>query len=310
MEQDYYSKPGWRYHIAISNNGKEAVKLSIQKDKGEIVGYLTAHKVNGNEISKVSDESYTINANYMQAAYDPSSDMPTWSLAISNANVHEKTLVALSYFPTEEITLETNSDLESGSSSRKKTFGFGSHGSTHSHDHSSTYVLVMDRKNADKWLRIETPLDEVAGVVNFVSDTDEGKWLLTISNEEGIFHYKIDPEHTEPYKTLDETSVWQRDIPRAYRHNMKDKWKGLQRKVYFQFLARMIKSDVYFEAEPKKKILRVYSLRDGWHLFDLHHQGDPSLIGFDTPVLAISKNGALLAVSLDTTSINIYLMEN
>ncbi|CAG8639911.1 11791_t:CDS:2 [Paraglomus brasilianum] len=78
----------------------------------------------------------------------------------------------------------------------------------------------------------------------------------------------IEDEHTEPYKTLDEISVWQ------------------------------------------QKILRVYNLRDGRHLFDLHHHGDPILICFDAPILAISKNGALLAVSLDTTSINIYLMEN
>ncbi|CAG8634339.1 5995_t:CDS:2, partial [Paraglomus occultum] len=294
MEQDY-SEPGWRYHIAISDDGKEAVKFSIQKDKGEFVGYLTAYKVNGNEISKVSDDSYTINASYIQAAYDSSSAMPTWSLAISNMNKHGKTLVALSYFPTKEITYKTSSDLESGSSQ-----GYG------------TYVLVMDLNNPDKWLRIETPLDEFAGVVNFVSDPNSDMWLLTISKIEGIFHYNIDPYHTKPYKPLNETTVWQRDTPKVYSHNMKDKWKdpAIDSNVCFQFFASTIKSYVYFEPEPKKKILRVYNLRDGWHLFDLHHQGDPSLIVFGTRVLAISKNGALLAVSLDTTSINIYLMEN
>ncbi|CAG8641718.1 2993_t:CDS:2, partial [Paraglomus brasilianum] len=293
---EVYSKPGWRYHIAISDNGKEVIKFGIQKEGSEIVGYLTAYEINGNEISNASELSYKINANYIQEAYDWNS-MPTWSLAISNANINGKTLIAFSYFPTKRL-YEPNSDLESGCSCAP------------SQDRSSTYVLVMDRNNPDEWIRIETPLDEVAGVVNFVSDPDSDMWLLTVSNEGGIFQYNIDPEHTEPYKTLSETSVWQRNIPMAYRHNMKNKWKGLHSKAYFQFLARTIKSHVYFEPEPKKKILRVYNLRDGRHLFDLHHHGDPSLICFDTPVLAISKNGALLAVSLDTTFINIYLTEN
>ncbi|CAG8593198.1 3162_t:CDS:2 [Paraglomus brasilianum] len=306
--EEVCSKPGWGYHIAISDNGKEVVKFGIREEGSEVVGYLTAYEINGNEISKASEPSYKIDASYIQEAYDRDSTMPTWSLAISNANNNGKTLIAFSYFPTKEI-YETNSDLESVCSSKKRTFALSlvPNWSAPSRDCNSTYVLVMDRNNPDKWVMIQTPLDKVAGVVNFVSDPDSDMWLLTVSNEGGIFQYNIDPEHTEPYK---ETGVWQRDIPMAYRHNMKDKWKGLHSKAYFQFLVRTIKSHVYFEPDPKKKILRVYNLRDGRHLFDLHHHGDPSLTCFDTPVLAISKNGALLAVSLDTTSINIYLMEN
>ncbi|CAG8561905.1 6480_t:CDS:2, partial [Paraglomus occultum] len=295
--EEAYSKSGWQYYIAISENGKEVVKFGIQREKNEIVGSLTTYEVDGNKVSQVSASSYTINANYIRGA--PHSIMPTWSLAISNANKNGKILVALSYFPINGKTPENDMDLESGRAPLQ--------------DPSSTYVLVMDRNSSDKWKRIGTSLDEVAGVVNVASDTDSDKWLLTVSNEGGIFKCNIDPEkkrHTRKYRTLDEAGVWFRDIPKAYRHNMKVKWKDLSSKACFQFLTRMIKSHTYVEPEPKKKRLRVYNLITGRHLFDLQHHGDPSLIGFDTPVLAISKNGTLLAVSLDTTSINIYLMEN
>ncbi|CAG8456290.1 3986_t:CDS:2 [Paraglomus brasilianum] len=114
--EEAYSKPGWGYHIAISDNGKEVVKFGIQESR---VRGLVPNR------------------------------------------------------------------------------------SAHSQDRSSTYVLVMDRNDPDKWIRIETPLDEVAGVVDFASDPNsrmKEEYFNTIS-------IRSIQNHTKPWMKLAYGSV-------------------------------------------------------------------------------------------------------
>ncbi|CAG8604207.1 1323_t:CDS:2 [Paraglomus occultum] len=59
-----------------------------------------------------------------------------------------------------------------------------------------------------------------------------------------------------------------------------------------------------------KDTVHAYDLKDGKHILEFSNHKNPSLVGLETPIYAISNNRALLAACLDNTSVAIYLLEN